>query len=66
MSPSSRGRIRYFFRLRFAAFREINRKYAHPRIRQTRTVRFALGALFLYLLVLLGIFLVKFITLALA
>ena len=52
-----------FFRNTAGAVREINRKYAKPHIEMTRGVRFSLGALRLYLLLLVGIMVYKFITL---
>jgi hypothetical protein len=52
-----------FFRNTAGAVREINRKYAKPHIQMTRWVRFSLGALRFYLLLLVGIMIYKFITL---
>jgi hypothetical protein len=43
--------------------REINRRYAHPRIQQTRMVKIALLILRIYLFLLVGILIYKFITL---
>ena len=51
------------FRSPFQAIREINRKYSKPRIQQSRTVRISLLLLRLYLLLMVGILLYKFITL---
>ena len=47
----------------FSTVREINKKYAKPRIKMTRGVSFALLALRIYLLVLVGLLFYKFITL---
>ncbi|MGB8064961.1 MAG: hypothetical protein WCF26_23950 [Candidatus Sulfotelmatobacter sp.] len=52
-----------FFRNTTGAVREINQKYAKPHIEMTRMVRFSLGALRFYLLLLVGIMIYKFITL---
>ena len=52
-----------FFRNTAGAVREINKKYAIPHIEMTRGVRFSLGALRFYLLLLVGIMIYKFITL---
>lgn len=43
--------------------REINRRYAKPRIRLSRTTRLALLALRLYLIVLVGLLVYRFFTL---
>jgi hypothetical protein len=48
---------------RFQKIREINRKYAKPRIKMTKAVKFALLMLRLYLLFLVGLLFYKFITL---
>jgi hypothetical protein len=45
------------------AFREINRRYANPRIKMSRPVRIALLALRIYLLFLVALLAVKFYTL---
>jgi hypothetical protein len=45
--------------------REINRRYSKPRIRMSRTVRFALLMLRLYLLILVILLAYKFMTLTL-
>ena len=42
--------------------REINRKYSKPKIKMTPMVKFSLLSLRLYLIVLIGIMLFKFIT----
>lgn len=55
--------IRAFLELRFAKFAEINRKYAKPRIKITRTVSIALFFLRIYLLLLVAILFYKFWTL---
>jgi len=52
-----------FFRNTAGAVREINQKYTKPHIAMTRGVRFSLGALRFYLLLLVGIMIYKFITL---
>ena len=52
-----------FFRNTAGAVRDINRKYAKPHIEMTPWVRFSLGALRFYLLLLVGIMIYKFITL---
>ena len=44
-------------------FAEISERYRHPRIKTTKTVRFALLALRIYLLLLVGLLCVKFISL---
>ncbi len=48
---------------RFSRIREINRKYDQPRVKMTRGVRVALFMLRLYLILLVGILVVKFISL---
>lgn len=48
---------------RFSRIREINRKYDRPRVKMTRGVRVALFMLRLYLILLVGILIVKFISL---
>ena len=48
---------------RFCRIREINRKYDQPRVKMTRGVRIALFMLRLYLILLVGILIVKFISL---
>ena len=48
---------------RFSRIREINRKYDRPRVKMTRGVRIALFMLRLYLILLVGILIVKFISL---
>jgi len=52
-----------FFRNTAGAVGQINQKYAKPHIAMTRWVRFSLGALRFYLLLLVGIMVYKFITL---
>lgn len=47
----------------FRGFADINRRYAHPTIEMTPVVRVALFALRLYLILLVGLLVVKFITL---
>jgi hypothetical protein len=48
---------------RFSRIREINRKYDKPRVKMTRGVRIALFMLRLYLILLVGILVVKFVSL---
>ncbi len=48
---------------RFGRIREINRKYDQPRVKMTRGVRIALFMLRLYLILLVGILVVKFFSL---
>ena len=48
---------------RFEKIREINRKYAKPRITMTPAVKFALLMLRIYLLLLVGLLFYKFFTL---
>ena len=52
-----------FFRNTAVAVRDINQKYANPHLKMTGWVRFSLGALRFYLLLLVGIMIYKFITL---
>ncbi|MGB9072435.1 MAG: hypothetical protein WCC22_07160 [Terriglobales bacterium] len=52
-----------FFRNTAGAVKEINQKYATPHIKMTGGVRFSLGVLRFYLLLLVGIMVYKFITL---
>jgi hypothetical protein len=52
-----------FFRNTAVAVRAINQKYKKPHIEMTRGVRFSLGALRFYLVLLVGIMIYKFITL---
>ena len=47
---------------RFNKIREINQKYAHPRVKMTKGVAVALFLLRLYLILLVGILVIKFIT----
>lgn len=46
----------------FAKFAEVNRRYAKPRIKMTPMVRVTLVLLVLYLVLLVGILVFKFIT----
>ena len=55
--------VRRILRTRFAKIREINRKYATPRIKMTKTSKMVLLMLRLYLLLLVGILFYKFCTL---
>jgi len=57
------SRRRKKFVARFEKIREINRKYAKPRITMTPAVKFALLMLRIYLLLLVGLLFYKFITL---
>ncbi len=64
LRPSSiSGALKQFFDDTVENVREINRKYAVPRIRMTKPVRFTLIVLRLYLVILLCIMLFKFIIL---
>jgi hypothetical protein len=56
-------RLRRFLERRFYAIIKINRRYATPRIKMTPMVRFALLTLRLYLLLLVGLLVYKFVTL---
>jgi hypothetical protein len=56
------GAIRGVFGTRFRPFVEITRKYKTPRIKMTRSVKIALLALRLYLIVMIGILVFKFFT----
>ena len=51
-----------FFSRRFSKFREINRKYATPHVKMTQGVKVALFLLRIYLLLLVGLLIVKFVT----
>ncbi len=55
--------MKNLFRLRFSKIREINEKYAKPRVKMTKGVAVALFLLRLYLILLVGILVIKFITL---
>ena len=64
ITPSAlRSRSRDFLRRRFARFRDINAKYAVPRIPPRGWVRAALVGLLLYLLILLTVFVSNFLSL---
>jgi len=52
-----------FFEKHFSKFSEINKKYAQPQIKMTKTVRIALMGLRIYLIVLVLVLLFKFYTL---
>lgn len=52
-----------FFRSTVVAVKAINQKYATPHIKMTRAVRFSLGLLRFYLLLLVAIMVYKFVTL---
>jgi len=54
--------VKNFFRPHFGKIREINEKYAKPRVKMTRGVAVALFMLRLYLILLVGILVIKFIT----
>jgi len=51
-----------FFKNTVAQVREINHKYGKPRIKMTPMVKVALLSLRIYLIILIGIMLFKFIT----
>jgi hypothetical protein len=55
--------VKNLFKGRFGKIREINRKYDKPRVKMTKGVKVALFTLRLYLIILVGILIVKFITL---
>jgi hypothetical protein len=57
------GRTGGYFDKHFSLFREINKKYAEPQIKMTKTVRIALMGLRLYLIVLVLVLGYKFYTL---
>jgi hypothetical protein len=57
------GRVQKFFQKHFHRIHEINRQYATPRIQMTKPVKIILLVLRLYLLLLVGILIFKFITL---
>ena len=59
--PPTGNRISDFFRTRFSRIREINAKYRTPRIHTSRAVSLSLLMLRIYLLVLIGILIFKFI-----
>lgn len=54
--------MKEFFKGRFTKIREINRRYAKPRVKMTKGVRIALLLLRLYLILLVGVLVVKFIS----
>ncbi len=54
--------MKNFFRPRFGKIREINEKYSHPRVKMTKGVKVALFMLRLYLILLVGILVLKFIS----
>lgn len=49
-----------FFRSATGAVRAINHRYSHPHIKMTTAVKFSLGLLRFYLLLLVGILVYKF------
>jgi hypothetical protein len=55
--------LRNFLRSTVRTIRRINQKYSKPRIQQSRMVRISLLLLRLYLLLMVGILLYKFVTL---
>jgi hypothetical protein len=55
--------VKNWFKGRFSKIREINRKYDKPRVKMTQGVKVALFMLRLYLILLVGILVVKFISL---
>jgi len=54
--------MRKFFKYYLDKIREINQKYAKPRARMTKGVGLALLMLRIYLIILIGILIFKFIT----
>jgi len=58
-------KIGMLFHLRMEKIREINRKYAHPRIVTRRSTGVALFALRLYLIFVVGVLFYKFFSLVL-
>ena len=57
-----RSAIGASLKTRFRPFAEITRKYRTPRIKMTRTVKLALLALRLYLIIMVAILVFKFFT----
>ncbi|MDD5675311.1 MAG: hypothetical protein PHC61_14165 [Chitinivibrionales bacterium] len=55
--------IKLFFKSNFYKISEINKRYSKPSIKITRPVRIALFCLRVYLLVLVGLLVYKFVTL---
>jgi hypothetical protein len=55
--------MREFLKRHFEKIHEINQRYAKPRIKMTKGVRFALVFLKIYIFFLMGILVLKFITL---
>jgi hypothetical protein len=53
--------VKEFFKGRFTKIKEINRRYAKPRVKMTKGVKIALLLLRLYLILLVGILILKFI-----
>ena len=53
--------MKEFFKGRFTKIKEINRRYAKPRVKMTKGVKIALLLLRLYLILLVGILILKFI-----
>ncbi|HVO78165.1 MAG TPA: hypothetical protein VMS79_04785 [Methanomassiliicoccales archaeon] len=62
MAERRRRKIAVFLETRFRPFVEITRKYRTPRIKMTRSVRFALLLLRIYLILMVGILVFKFFT----
>lgn len=54
--------MKSIFKGRFKKIREINKKYEKPRVKMTRGVSVALFMLRLYLILLVGVLVLKFIT----
>jgi hypothetical protein len=54
--------VRNWFKGRFSKIREINRKYDKPRVKMTKGVKVALFMLRLYLILLVGVLVLKFIS----
>lgn len=55
--------VKNWFKGRFGKIAEINQKYSNPRVKMTKGVKVALFMLRLYLILLVGILVLKFITL---
>jgi hypothetical protein len=55
--------VKLFFKSKFYKISEINKRYSKPSIKITKPVRISLFCLRIYLLVLVGLLVYKFITL---
>ena len=62
MPERRKRKFAVYFESRFRPFVEITRKYRTPRIKMTRSVRFALLLLRVYLIIMVGILVFKFFT----